>query len=267
MKEFHEYIIEGSRAHVSHEDYLNSPATAFLKYTIEAKDAIDLCARQFPKNADGRYSQASLDSLQHLTVAVLPSIMGHLETFQRNLFAGLFDYSVLIQNFKVENFFENLKKTCSPTIDLVRLSAHRGIGASSIGALLADSLSGWHDPKRVNSYFNAFGLGHQLFSNDDCSKLSVLWQFRHSVVHTGGTITLPDAQKIWELKTFGGRQVIFEKNFIFEVSRKLHPIIKRSTEGIGRSFTTKMIDNIPIEVSRKIDKFFEVKSTISVWLR
>ena len=48
-REFHEYLTDGSSAHVSHQDYLTAPGTAFLKYTVEAKSAIDLCIRKFPK--------------------------------------------------------------------------------------------------------------------------------------------------------------------------------------------------------------------------
>ena len=70
-KEFQDYLSESSTAHVSHADYLKSPASAFLKYSVEAKSAIDLCIRHFPKNQDGNYNKDATDSLQHLVVAVL----------------------------------------------------------------------------------------------------------------------------------------------------------------------------------------------------
>ena len=44
VKEFHQYLTAATTAHVSHSDYLVAPATAFLKYSVEAKSAIDLCA-------------------------------------------------------------------------------------------------------------------------------------------------------------------------------------------------------------------------------
>ena len=126
-KEFHEYLTtQDGTSHVSQSNYLKSPARAFLKYTIEAKSAIDLCVRKFPKNQDGRYSKDSLDSLQHLTVAVLPSIMGHFETYQRYLFAGMFDYSIFLQNFNIESFFDKLNKECNFEINPIRLAAYRG---------------------------------------------------------------------------------------------------------------------------------------------
>ena len=266
-KEFHEYLTAPTKAHVGHKDYLISPGSAFLKYTVETKSAIDLCVRKFPKNLDGTYSKNSLDSLQHLVVAVLPAIMGHFETYERYLFAGVFDLSVFLSGFKVESFFKKLNKESSISIDLIRLSAHRGLGASSIGTLLADSLNGWHDADRVNTFFNAFNLDYRLYGNDDCARLAVLWQLRHSIVHTGGTLTLPDAQKVPELQNYGDNQLVFENNFIFEVSRKLHQIVKTATEGIGNAFEAKMLQNLDQNELDKINKFFEVKSSVPAWLR
>lgn len=267
-KEFHQYLTEDrGGAHVSHDEYLKSPATAFLRHTIEAKSVIDLCSRKFPKNADDSYAKASLDSLQHLTVAVLPTIMGHFETYQRYLFGGVFDRTVHVESFDIEEFFKRLNKQCSVSIDPIRLAAYRGLGASSIGSLLADSLHSWHSPEKVNEYFNCFNLSNQFFSNDAATQLSVLWQLRHSIVHTGGTLTLADAQKVGALSDKGDKQIIFENQFIFEVVRKLHPTVKAATEGIGTAFKAKLKPDLDQSVTDDIDKFFEVKSTISVWLK
>ncbi len=263
-KEFKEYLCEATKAHVSHRDYMASPATAFLKYSVEAKSAIDLCIRKFPTNQNGEYSSDSLDSLQHLTTAILPAIMGHFETYQKNLFAGMIDLTVFNSNFKVSSFAKKLNDGAMG-IDMIRLFAYRNIGAS-VGSIIADNLSSWHDPERVNKHFGAFGFNYTFYSNDDCKKLKVLWQLRHSIVHTGGSITLPDAQKVEELKTFGDRKIAFEKNFIFEVSRKLHPIVKRSTTGIGDAFKANLHPNLDAPTTNKINKFFEVKSSIATWL-
>ena len=202
-KEFHEYIAEPTRAHVGHEDYLTSPGSAFLKYTVEAKSAIDLCSRSFPKKTAGPYTKGALDSLQHLVAAMLPALMGHFETYERYRFAGMFDASVYLEKFEVEDFFKKISKVSDVVIDPVRLWAHRGLGTESVGILMADCLSSWHDPDRVNKFFTAFGLKRQLFSSGDCARLKVLWQLRHSIVHTGGTLTLPDVQKVTELGNFG----------------------------------------------------------------
>jgi hypothetical protein len=205
-KEFHEYITEPSSAHVGHENYLAAPATAFLTYAVEAKCAVDLCIKKFPKNNSRQYTKDSNDSLQHLVSAMLPSLMGHFETFQRYLFAGMFDRSVYLETFDAEDFLGRLSKEVA--IDPLRLAAHRSLGVPSVGLLLADGLSGWHNPHKVNTFFNAFSLNRTLFSNDACSNLLVLWQLRHSIVHTGGTLTLPDAQKIPALSKFGNKKVV-----------------------------------------------------------
>ncbi len=267
-KEFHEYLCEATKSHVSHRDYLISPATTFLKYTVEAKDAIDLCIRKFPKKADNQFTSDSLDSLQHLVTAMLPTIMGHFETFQKSLFAGMFDITVYLEKFDLDAFIKSLDNNHKGAeIDLTRLSAYRNIGMSSVGGIIADSLNGWHNPTKVNHYFKAYNLGYNFYSNDDIKSLEVLWQLRHSIVHTGSTITLPDAQKVESLNSFGNKNIAFEKNFIYEVSRKFHPIIKRSTEGLKGKFEVKLLPNLPQNVTDRITKFFQVKSSSSSWLR
>lgn len=267
VKEFHQYLTTATNAHVSHGDYLISPATAFLKYTVEAKSAIDLCSRYFPKKQNGDFTKDSVDSLQHLVSAALPTIMGHFETYQRYLFAGIFDMSIYLSNFDATKFFENLSKETNITIDWPRLAAHRGIGASSIGSLLSDAMSGWHNPERVNRYFGAYALPFTTYGTDSIEKLKTLWQLRHSIAHTGGTLTLADAQKVKSLTGFGGQQIAFEKQFIFEVARKLHPIVKKTTEGMGNAFKGKVLPNISSVDTAKVAKFFEVKSSIPSWLK
>lgn len=265
IKEFQQYLSTATNAHVGQNDYIISPATAFLKYTIEAKDAISLCARKFPKKSDGTYTKDSLDSLQYLTVATLPAIMGHFETFQRYLFAGIFDLSVYLNGFKIKSFIDKVSKDTSISIDLERLSAFRNIPMGSVGFIVADNLRNWHSPEKVNSYFKAFGLNFQFFSNDDIKRIKVLWQLRHSIVHTGGTLTLPDSQKCEDLISFGDTIIAFDKNFIYEVSRKLHPIIKKGVAGLEAEFKTKLKTEIPAEVTQKIDRFFEAKSSSIYW--
>ncbi|MFA4839151.1 MAG: hypothetical protein WC703_06735 [Candidatus Neomarinimicrobiota bacterium] len=266
-KEFHQYLTNNRASNISHEEYMLSPAVAFLRYCISAKSAIDLCIRHLPKNQNNDYTKDSIDSLQHLVIASLPTIMGHFETYQRSLFAGMFDITVYLQKFDIEKFFKDLSKETSVSIDLVRLAAYRGIGSKSIGTLLADSLKGWHEPKTVNRYFSAFGLNFTAFGNDESEKLRVLWQLRHSIVHTGCTLTLSDAQKVTNLSQHAGKQIVFENNFIFEVARKLHPIVKQTTTGLGNAFKQRLLQNINKTNSDNIDKFFEVKSSVPSWLR
>ena len=48
------------------------------------------------------------------------------------------------------------------------------------------------------------------------------------------------------LEGLGDRKIAFEKNFIFEVARKLHPLIKTSTEGLGNGFKQRLVEVFPI---------------------
>jgi hypothetical protein len=250
---------------VGHAEYLQWPATAFLKYTVEAKSAVDLAIRTFTRNADGSYRTDSLDSLQHLVTAMLPAIMGHFETYERYLFAGMFDASVHLAGFDVDRFIDRLGKDVS--IDPKRLSGYRGLGAESIGLLIADSVAGWQQPGRVTSFFDAFDLKRQLFDKPSMRRLDVLWQLRHSIVHTGGTLTVGDAQKVAELAAYKGRKLVFEERFVYEVSRKLHPLVKQATEGMGSVFKGRLEPSTPQEARNRINELFTVRSSVSVWLR
>ena len=189
---------------------------------------------------------------------MLPTLLGHLETFQRHLFAGCFDNSIYLKNFEIDQFIKNLG---SPTIDSSRLAAYRGVGASSIGFVLADTLSGWHDAKRVNQYFKAFPIDQALFSNQFCKSLDVLWQLRHAIVHTGGTLTIPDSQKNKQLAPLGRTQIAFENGFIWQISKKMHKGIKSSVDGYGVKYLAKIKEGTPEEAKEKICRFFEVTST------
>lgn len=267
VKEFEEYLTNGSACHVGHDEYVAAPAVAFLRYLVEAKSAIDLCARNLPKKGNGGFTQASEDAIQYLVVAALPGVMGHFETYQRYLFAGMFDLSVHLDKFDVGCFFKALSKETNIDLDWHRLAAHRASGAGSVGALLADSMNAWHNPDKVNKYFGCYRLNFEPFGNAERSRLKTLWQLRHSIVHTGGTLTLADAQKIRSLEGLGDRRIAFEKNFVFEVARKLHPLIKVATEGLGQSFRSRLVPTATAIERQKIDTFFEVRSSVAVWLR
>jgi hypothetical protein len=266
-KEFHEYIVASpGGSHISHAEYRKEPATAFLRYVVEAKSSVDLCLRKF--KANNAYSTDAVDSIRHISVAMLPAIMGHFETYQRYFFAGAFENSIYLDSFDIDCFFKKIEKHSGISIDLIRLSAYRGGGSGfSAGIIIADSLSGWHSPDKVNKYFAAFGLPVQVFGNDDSKRLKVLWQLRHSIVHTGGTITLPDSQKIAELSAHAGETVAFENNFIYEVARKMHPLIKLATNGFGGAYKAALKANTPTSVSTVIDELFSVRSSVNVWLR
>ncbi|EFI23914.1 hypothetical protein HMPREF9016_00087 [Neisseria sp. oral taxon 014 str. F0314] len=267
-KEFHEYILNhGCTTHVGHNDYLIAPASAFLKYTIETKDAVQLCIDHFPKKQDGNYKKASADALQHFVQAMLPTVMGHFETYQRYLFAGAFERSVYLKEFDISNVQKNLRNATQIDINFSKLAAYRNFSNISVGFLLADAMNDWHNPNSVNSYFKIFTGKGNIYEPDVINKLKVLWQLRHSIVHTGGTLTQVDSQKVLELNTFGDKYIFLEKQFTFELARKFHKIVKASTNTLKTAFMGRLISNISKVDRDNIEKFFEVKSSCHVWLR
>lgn len=267
VKEFHDYLkVDSGETHISHDDYVESPSTAFLKYCNHAKNAIINCQNNFAKNDDGSYNKKAHASLQRIVTAMLPALMGHFETYQRYLFAGVFDHSIYLNNFKPDKLFQELKSRANInlSIDPVRLSAYRGV-AAPVGLMLADSLHGWHDPKKVNDFFKCFDFKTDFFTSDDIDRLSILWQLRHSIVHTGGSITIPDSKKAKGLESFAGIRIVFEDDFIKEVARKMHPLVRDSTGRIDSAFRAKQQSSLTPEISQRLDKLFQVKGT-ACWL-
>ena len=264
-KEFQEYIIEPSGdAHVTLSVYEESPATAFLAYCVEAKDSIIHCQRHFQKNLDESLSKSSVSSLQHLSAAILPTIMGHFETYQRHLFAGIFEMSGVLRNFHANDFVSKLQKSdVDIKIDPVKLAGYRRFSTTT-GVLLADNLSGWHNPRLVNKYFSAL-LDTDIYDEVSCKNLLLLWQLSHSIVHTGGSMSRPDAQKVPELIEHGGKPLAFDGMFILEVSKKFHPLVKSATSKAEKSFKGQQIPDISEDDQKIIDKLFLVKSKVPVW--
>ncbi len=260
FKEFHEYLTQstGRLPRVSLDEYVDSPATAFLRYCVQAHYSILYCIEYFPgtDTATGR--------LEHISSGLLPAIMGHFETYQKYLFSGIFEQSSLLETFDVDKFFRGLQNDFGLKIDPVRLAAYRGFSATS-GIVLADSLSGWHQPERVNTLFKAL-VNATPFDTTSRRRLQVLWQLRHSIVHTGGSITLPDAQKVEDLAPFADQLIVFEKNFISEVCRKFHPLVSEATENVQKAFREQMVPPHADAARKRLDSLFRVKSQISAWL-
>lgn len=278
-KNFEDYIIEAEQKAITLEDYAKSPATAFLKYVVSAKDAANQCLIKFKTTARARtYTRDALDSIYIINAGLLASIMGNFETYQKFLFANMFEYSVYLNKFDVKDFLKALKKSVKADVstkfevDFVRVSGYRDTSVP-VGLILADQLSNWQSPEIVNAFFKSFRLENaahrplDIYSNDSKEKLSVLWQMRHSIVHTASTITLPDAQKVRPLNNFGGKVISLDRMFINEVARKMHPIIKNATDNMKSVFVHNLKPTTPADVRSKIDDLFKVTSTCSTWLR
>jgi hypothetical protein len=260
VKEFHEYLTKskGTLPKVSISEYIESPGTAFLRYCVQAHYAILYCTRHFPKTDVG------IARLEHVSSGLLPAIMGHFETYQRYMFSGVFEHSDLLRDFDVEEFFKGLDRKFSIKIDPVRLAAYRGFNATS-GIILADNMPGWHTPEGVNEYFDTL-LGAKPFDNASVRRIQVLWQVRHSIVHTGGSITLPDAQKIDDLRPFAGEVIVLERTFISEVTRKFHSIVFNATDSVRKAFEQQMMSSPSGKTVDRLNKLFSVKSPISAWI-
>lgn len=278
-KKFEDYIIEAEHKVVTLEDYAKMPATAFLKHLVSSKDAANQCLIKFKSSARARtYSPDALDSIYMINAGLLASIMGNFETYQKYLFAGMFEYSIYLNKFDVEKFLKSLKTTVKAEkstkfeIDFVRIGAYRDVTVP-VGLILADQLSNWQSPTVVNGFFHAFGLENvahhpvDIYSNENKEKLSVLWQMRHSIVHTASTITLPDAQKVAALNSFGGKVISLDKQFINEVARKLHPLIKEATDNMKSIYVHNIKAGTPADILSKVNELFKVSSTCSTWLR
>lgn len=278
-RNFEDYIIEAEHKPITLEDYAKSPATAFLRYVVSAKDAANQCLLKFKTTARSRtYTRDALDSIHMINAGLLAAIMGNFETFQKYLFANMFEYSIYLNHFELQKCLKSLKesvkaeKSTKFEVDFTRIAGYRD-SKVSVGLVLADQLSNWQSPSIVNSFFKSYGLadvhGHKLefYSNDDKEKLSVLWQMRHSIVHTASTITLPDSQKVTSLNRFGGKVISLDTQFIYEVARKLHPIIKSATENMKNVYIHNLSTGTPTDILTKINEVFKVSSTCNAWLR
>lgn len=279
QRNFEDYIIETEHKPITLDDYAKSPATAFLRYVVSAKDAANQCLLKFKTAARTRtYTRDALDSIHLINAGLLAAIMGNFETYQKFLFANMFEYSIYLNRFDTTRFLKALKdsvkaeKSTKFEVDFNRIAGYRD-SKVSVGLVLADQLSNWQSPSIVNSFFKSFGLEDvhkrklEFYSNDDKEKLAVLWQMRHSIVHTGSTITLPDSQKVQSLNTFGGKVISLDKQFICEVARKMHPIIKSATENMRDVYVHNLSAGTPANVETKINEVFKVSSTCNAWLR
>ena len=278
-RNFEDYIIEAEHKPITLEDYAKSPATAFLRYVVSAKDAANQCLLKFKTTARSRtYTRDALDSIHMINAGLLAAIMGNFETYQKYLFANMFEYSIYVNHFELQKCLKSLKesvkaeKSTKFEVDFTRIAGYRD-SKVSVGLVLADQLSNWQSPSIVNSFFKSYGLADvhgrklEFYSNDDKEKLSVLWQMRHSIVHTASTITLPDSQKVTSLNRFGGKVISLDTQFIYEVARKLHPIIKSATENMKNVYIHNLSTGTPTDILTKINEVFKVSSTCNAWLR
>lgn len=266
-KRLERYLV-GTTAHATSLDaYLKCPAEAFLLYVCDAYDAFHHCENKFTRKANGEFNKDSEDSLRILSCSTLGSLMGHFETYQKSLLAGLVEISALFPDFDADAFTKHFGKHCGGDISIQanRVLSLRG-AKTQIGYVIADALSGWHNPRRVTAFFKALGVKKDVFTSDQTSDLEVLWQLRHSVVHTGAWLSIPDSQKIKRLSSYGNKPIVFEHAFINAICRKLHKIAKYANTTLLAE-CTPMLGHAPHASSTKtLSDFLAVKSPKNVWL-
>lgn len=272
-KEFYQYIQLPSKASQTLENYAKSPAVAFLKYAIDAKDASCMCQNKFQKKKDGNYHKDAEDSLHVINAGLLAAIMGNFETYQKYLFAQMYEYSIYLNKFDISHFCKMIKHG-SDDIDLslLKVSAYRD-NPMGVGLILAYQLNGWQTPSVISTYFDAFGLRGRdgkaaaIYTPENKKDLSILWQMRHSIVHTAGVITIPDSQKISQLNKLGNKDIVLDKEFIPTVARKMHKIVKSSVQRLGDAYMLNLRSDVDNSVKKRIEDIFEVKSSIPSWLK
>ena len=159
-RNFEDYIIEAEHKPITLEDYAKSPATAFLRYVVSAKDAANQCLLKFKTTARSRtYTRDALDSIHLINAGLLAAIMGNFETYQKYLFANMFECSIYLNHFELQKFLKGLKesvkaeKSTKFEIDFTRIAGYRD-SKVSVGLVLADQLSNWQSPSIVNSFFS-----------------------------------------------------------------------------------------------------------------
>jgi hypothetical protein len=248
--------------------YTDCPASTFLTYVCDANDAFVHCRKKFTKKANGAYNVDSEDSLRHISCSILATVMGHFETYQKCLFAGMFERTRFLQKLEVQKLIRAIEKAGDTSIEIspVRMAAYRGLSAP-VGLLVADGLKGWHSASKVNAYFGAIVQNSQAFTPKDIEALNVLWQLRHSIVHTGAWLTHPDAQKVAALSPRGDGPIVFQHTFINALARRLHKLVKGTNGRLDAGFTTLLGSATKPEVTADVHAFFNVDSPTATWLQ
>jgi len=118
----------------------------------------------------------------------------------------------------------------------------------------------------VNQHFAALVHDVQFYSGKEVDELELLWQLRHSVVHTAGWLTHADAQKTVGLVALADRPILLNENFVEATARRLHAIVARSTRAMGVKFVAKVTSATAADRAA-IEALFEVSSPRANWLK
>jgi hypothetical protein len=260
QKAFTQYIRSGK---TGIGGYMKHPAVAFFKEIVDISDASAHCNRHFPKKKNVEFTAASDHSYTQINAGLLCTLMGHFELYQRFTYAGLVEYSVEMEGLEIKDVINRLDKDFSLQIDPMKMLSYRR-SYSAAGLMIVDNLPGWHDPSKVNKYFKAFRPKLNFYSNDQIKDIRVLWQLRHTMAHTGGWLSVPDAEKNEELKRHRNRDLYLSPNFIETVARRFHRIVFDCTTRLKVA-----VEQDASEAFKKSDAFknyFEITSPRKSWL-
>ncbi|WP_293617710.1 hypothetical protein [Salinisphaera sp.] len=241
-----------------------SPGSIFLSEVVEVCDSINHCSRRFTRKKDGNFTKDSEHSYQILMMSSFALIMSHYETFQKSQFAEVLntqDFMVGTDDLLLSKKLE--KMGCN--ISLHRLLAGRAEPREP-GQIIADSLVSWHNPARVNDYFRLLVPKYNFYSNEVISELEVLWQLRHSIVHTGGKITREDSHKVAGLRGYHEKKLVLREQFLLSVARRFHVILQRILDPLQADLRRRLDDKIE-EPDSLIDEIAGYSSPRSSWFR
>jgi hypothetical protein len=161
-------------------------------------------------------------------MAAFGLLMSHFEAFQKAQFAEIVNTLDLMDCVDDIDLAKRLEKE-GCVISVLRVLSGRG-DPREPGQIIADALGGWHNPSRVSNYFRSIFPRSNIYSNGAISELELMWQLRHSIVHTAGIVTREDAFKVRALRALKDRMLVLEDKFIVETGRRLHVLVKEATQ-------------------------------------
>lgn len=247
----------------SQETLNDTPATTFLKEVTQICDAINHCVRNFPRKKNNAFTTASAASFQRLSMSSFALLLSHFEIFQKSQFAEIINAIDFMRAFDDIKLVNDLKKE-GCTLSLQRILAGRG-DPREPGQIIADAMPGWHDPGKVNAYFKIL-FPVDIYSKNIISELQLMWQLRHSIVHTGGVISQEDAIKAPLLRGLGERKLEFTDDFIVASGRRLHIIVRLATTQLENA-VRKAIDPTLEEPESLIESIVGCDSPRRSWLK
>ncbi len=230
-------------------DLLASSATVFLREVVSLCDSIHSCKRTFKRKKNGSFTKDSSDSFERIVVSSFALLMSNFEMYQKKQFSHLVDSHFSFDGLGEVALAKNLEKAgCS--ISLQRVLAGGG-DYGEVGDIIADALPGWHNPERVNVYFRSIFPEFNLYSKKIIQELLVLWQLRHSIVHTGGVVTRADSVKVPALSKYRDTRIVFGEEFMPAVGRRFHIMIELILRGLREVIVEKIS---PYEGQKEQDK-------------